>query len=148
MFELRKSGENRRKLSEIFFENLPGAYKDLIKVKKKIKNISCLCTFKRMYKLYISLPSILKMPPSRLGGIGRGELWGKCQQTKHKSPGKHLCSYISQGIRSPHKNIFCTVHVTTELIMYHTLEICNAACTVPTKGALIAHQLNICIILE
>ena len=30
MFELRNSGENRRKLSEIFFENLPRAYKDLI----------------------------------------------------------------------------------------------------------------------
>ncbi len=68
------------------------------------------CMVKRIYKLYISLPIILKMPPSRLGGIGRGELWGKCQQTKHKSPGKHLCSYISQGIHSPHQNIFCTVH--------------------------------------
>ncbi len=30
MFELQNSGENRRKLSEIFFENLPRAYKDLI----------------------------------------------------------------------------------------------------------------------
>jgi hypothetical protein len=30
MFELRNSGENRRKRSEIFFENLPRAYKDLI----------------------------------------------------------------------------------------------------------------------
>jgi hypothetical protein len=30
MFELRNSGENRRKLSEIFFENLRRAYKDLI----------------------------------------------------------------------------------------------------------------------
>jgi hypothetical protein len=30
MFKLRNSGENRRKLSEIFFENLPRAYKDLI----------------------------------------------------------------------------------------------------------------------
>ncbi len=30
MFELRNSGENRRKLSEIFFENLPRANKDLI----------------------------------------------------------------------------------------------------------------------
>jgi hypothetical protein len=30
MFELRNSGENRRKLSEIFSENLPRAYKDLI----------------------------------------------------------------------------------------------------------------------
>jgi hypothetical protein len=29
-FELRNSGENRRKLSEIFFANLPRAYKDLI----------------------------------------------------------------------------------------------------------------------
>ena len=28
--ELRNSGENQRKLSEIFFENLPRAYKDLI----------------------------------------------------------------------------------------------------------------------
>jgi hypothetical protein len=30
MFELRNSGENRRKRSEIFFETLPRAYKDLI----------------------------------------------------------------------------------------------------------------------
>jgi len=30
MFELRNSGENRRKRSEIFFENLRRAYKDLI----------------------------------------------------------------------------------------------------------------------
>ncbi len=29
MFELRNSGENRRKRSEIFFENLPRAYKAL-----------------------------------------------------------------------------------------------------------------------
>ncbi len=28
MFELRNSGENRRKLSEFFFENLPRTYKD------------------------------------------------------------------------------------------------------------------------
>ena len=46
MFELRNSGENRRKRSEIFFENLPREYKDLILVKKKFKIISCLCTFK------------------------------------------------------------------------------------------------------
>ncbi len=45
MFEHRNSGENRRKRSEFFFENLQRAYKDLIKV-KKIKIISCLCTFK------------------------------------------------------------------------------------------------------
>jgi hypothetical protein len=32
--ELRNSGENRRKRSEIYFENLPRAYKDLIYVKK------------------------------------------------------------------------------------------------------------------
>ncbi len=37
MFELRNSGENRRKRSEIFFENLPREYKDLILVKKKSK---------------------------------------------------------------------------------------------------------------
>ncbi len=37
MFELRNSGENRRKISEIFFENLPRAYKDLILVKKNSK---------------------------------------------------------------------------------------------------------------
>ncbi len=30
MFEHRNSGENRRKRSEIFFENLGRAYKDLI----------------------------------------------------------------------------------------------------------------------
>ncbi len=30
MFEHRNSGENRRKRSEIFFENLRKAYKDLI----------------------------------------------------------------------------------------------------------------------
>jgi hypothetical protein len=47
MFELRNSGENRRKRSEIFFENLPREYKDLILVKKKFKIISCLCTFKK-----------------------------------------------------------------------------------------------------
>ena len=46
MFEHRNSGENRRKRSEIFFENLQRAYKDLIKVKKKFKIISCLCDFK------------------------------------------------------------------------------------------------------
>ena len=49
MFEHRNSGENRRKSSEIFFENLRKAYKDLIKVKKKFKIISCLCTFKRHF---------------------------------------------------------------------------------------------------
>ena len=38
MFELRNSGENRRKRSEFFFENLPREYKDLILVKKKIQN--------------------------------------------------------------------------------------------------------------
>jgi hypothetical protein len=38
MFELRNSGENRRKRSEIFFENLPREYKDVILVKKKIQN--------------------------------------------------------------------------------------------------------------
>jgi hypothetical protein len=38
----RKSKEKKR----IFFENLPREYKDLILVKKKIKIISCLCTFK------------------------------------------------------------------------------------------------------
>jgi hypothetical protein len=46
MFEHRNSGENRRKGSEIFFENLRRAYKDLIQVKKNFKIISCLCTFK------------------------------------------------------------------------------------------------------
>jgi hypothetical protein len=30
MFELRNSGENRSKLGEFFFENLPTAFKDLI----------------------------------------------------------------------------------------------------------------------
>jgi hypothetical protein len=44
MFEHRNSGENRRKRSEFFFENLRKAYKDM--VRKKIKIISCLCTFK------------------------------------------------------------------------------------------------------
>ncbi len=37
----RKSKETKRN----FFENLPRAYKDLIKEKKKFQNISCLCTF-------------------------------------------------------------------------------------------------------
>jgi hypothetical protein len=37
MLEHRNSGENRRKRSEIFFENLRRAYKDLIKVKKNSK---------------------------------------------------------------------------------------------------------------
>ncbi len=46
MFELQNSGENRRKRSEIFLENLPREYKDLILAKKKFKIISCLCTFK------------------------------------------------------------------------------------------------------
>jgi hypothetical protein len=42
MFKLQNSDKNRRKRSEIFFENLPMAYKDLIKVNKKFKIISCL----------------------------------------------------------------------------------------------------------
>jgi hypothetical protein len=42
MFELRNSGKNQRKRSEIFFENLPREYKDLILVKKNFKIISCL----------------------------------------------------------------------------------------------------------
>jgi hypothetical protein len=37
MFELRNTGENRRKRNEIFSENLPRAYKDLIYVRKKSK---------------------------------------------------------------------------------------------------------------
>ncbi len=37
MFEYRNSGENRRKRSEFFFENLRKAYKDLIYVKKNSK---------------------------------------------------------------------------------------------------------------
>ncbi len=37
MFELRNSGENWRKRSEIFFENLPREYKDFILVKKNSK---------------------------------------------------------------------------------------------------------------
>jgi hypothetical protein len=53
MFELRNSGENRRKRSEIFFENLPREYKDLILVKKKFKIISCLCTFNQEQHQYI-----------------------------------------------------------------------------------------------
>ncbi len=47
MLEHRNSGENRKKRSEIFFEHLRRAYKDLIQVKKKFKIISCLCTFNR-----------------------------------------------------------------------------------------------------
>ncbi len=46
MFELQNSGENRQKRSELFFENLPRACKDLISVKQKFKIISCVCTFK------------------------------------------------------------------------------------------------------
>jgi hypothetical protein len=42
MFELQNSGENQRKRSEFFFENLPRECKDLILVKKKFKIISCL----------------------------------------------------------------------------------------------------------
>jgi hypothetical protein len=38
MFELQNSGENRRKKNEIFFENLPGAYKDLIEAKNSLFN--------------------------------------------------------------------------------------------------------------
>ncbi len=37
MFELQNSGENRRKRSEFFCENLPREYKDLILVKKNSK---------------------------------------------------------------------------------------------------------------
>ncbi len=37
MLEHRNSGEIRRKRSEIFFENLRRAYKDLIKEKKNSK---------------------------------------------------------------------------------------------------------------
>ncbi len=56
MFELRNSGENRRKRSEIFLENLPREYKDLILVKKKLKIISCLCTFKIYYIFFSKVP--------------------------------------------------------------------------------------------
>jgi hypothetical protein len=45
MFEHRNFGKNRRKRSEIFFENLRTAYKDLIQVKNNFKIISCLCIF-------------------------------------------------------------------------------------------------------
>ncbi len=52
MFELRNSGKNRRKKSETFLEYLPwamGIYGfDL--GKKKLKIISCLCTFKDIDK--------------------------------------------------------------------------------------------------
>ncbi len=48
MLEHRNSGENRRKRSEIMFENLRRAYKDLIQVKKKFQIISCLCTFNEL----------------------------------------------------------------------------------------------------
>jgi hypothetical protein len=37
MFEHQNSGENRRKRSELFFENLQRAFKDLIWVKKNSK---------------------------------------------------------------------------------------------------------------
>jgi hypothetical protein len=48
MFELRNSGENRRKRSKNFFENLPRAYKDLNYVKKKIINYFMLvCLYPR-----------------------------------------------------------------------------------------------------
>ncbi len=71
MFELRNSGENRRKISEIFFENFPREYKDLILVKKKFKIISCLCTFKllgldrlQMYTACASMPIRNQRPNS------------------------------------------------------------------------------------
>jgi hypothetical protein len=51
MFELQNSGKNRRKLSEFFFENLPRAYKDLIKVKKNSK-ISHACVPLRFRLLF------------------------------------------------------------------------------------------------
>jgi hypothetical protein len=55
MFEHRNSGENRRKRSEFFFENLRRAYKDLIR-SKKFKIISCLCTFNSgVYLVQVSL---------------------------------------------------------------------------------------------
>ncbi len=53
MFEHQNSGENGRKRSKIFFENLRRAYKDLIKVKKIFKIISCLCTFNKLITLII-----------------------------------------------------------------------------------------------
>ncbi len=51
MFEHRNSGENRRKRSKIFFENLRRAYKDLIKVKKNSK-LSHACVPLRRYVDY------------------------------------------------------------------------------------------------
>jgi hypothetical protein len=38
MFELQNSGENGRKRSEIFFENLPREYKDLILKNSKLSH--------------------------------------------------------------------------------------------------------------
>ncbi len=63
MFEHRNSGENRRKRSEFFFDNLRRAYKDLIQVKKKIKIISCLCTFKESIESMAGVLKSLKIRP-------------------------------------------------------------------------------------
>ncbi len=88
MFELRNSGENRRKLSEIFFETLPRAYKDLIQVKKKFKIISCLCTFKHRVHLYkmsgLERSGIKRSGDEKSGLVGSGD----------KSP-----EYIMSGIQ-------------------------------------------------
>jgi hypothetical protein len=46
MFELRNSGENRRKRSEFFSKIYQGHIRIWFRSKKKFKNISCLCTFK------------------------------------------------------------------------------------------------------
>jgi hypothetical protein len=51
MFELRNTGENRRKRSEIFFENLPREYKDLILVKKNSKLSHACVPLRRKQKI-------------------------------------------------------------------------------------------------
>jgi hypothetical protein len=72
MFELRNSGENRRKRSEIFFENLPRAYKDLISVKKNSKLFhACVPVngsvdhIHSLYHVFVTILSIQRIEPAQ-----------------------------------------------------------------------------------
>jgi hypothetical protein len=64
----RKSKEKKR----IFFENLRRAYKDLIKVKKKFKIISCLCTFNETVCFRIWVLLTLSLGRAGDSWVGRG----------------------------------------------------------------------------
>jgi hypothetical protein len=93
MFELRNSDENRRKRSEIFFENLPRKYKDLILVKKKFKIISCLYTFN------------LQFFKQLLGLKNMREKAGPGENVKKEFDGKKAgLSYLHGGVHKEHNN--------------------------------------------